>query len=246
MLRIPIPFVMALIIATVAVTVYLYLTVIPVPAVADPNYTATLVAGSPYMWRGSAGSITFESNATIELTYRPLSYVIYLNGMPGNVSITKNLWIFYFKARGYPILYVIDNGVAGPYPLLFKLVNITKIGDITVYVPRLFDLSETLTYAERDGIISVTGSSSVPLRVLDVSANSTHLIVHAAGDTYTTTYNFYVQLPSPTVGTSMRTAFKGIGFTYMIGDVTYSGYAMPYVYFVITPQANAQVKIYVK
>jgi len=245
MLRIPIPFVMALIIATVAVTVYLYLTVIPVPAVADPNYTATLVAGSPYMWRGSAGSITFESNATIELTYRPLPYVVHLNGMPGNVSITKDVWIIYFKARGYPILYVRDKGVTD-WPLLFKLVNVTKIGDITVYVPRLFDLSETLTYAERDGIISVTGSSSVPLRVLDVSANSTHLIVHAAGDTYTTTYNFYVQLPSPTVGTSMRTAFKGIGFTYMIGDVTYSGYAMPYVYFVITPQANAQVKIYVK
>jgi len=245
MLRIPIPFAMALIIATVAVTVYLYLTVIPVPTVADQNYTATLVAGSPYMWRGSASSITFESNATIELTYYPLPYVVHLNGMPGNVSITSDVWIFYFKKRGYPILYVYNSNVAS-WPLLFKLVNITKIGDVTVYVPQLFGQYETLTYDERDAIGRYTGFFFQD-RVFDVSTNGTHLaLVTAAATSGDYVYKFYVKLPNPNVGTSMRIAFRGIGFSYMIGGVTYSGYAMPYVYFVITPQANARVTIYVK
>jgi len=99
MLRIPIPFALALVIATVAVTVYLYLTVIPVPAVTDGNYTTTLVAGSPYLWRGSAGTITFESNATIALTYMPVSYVVHLNGLPANVSITRDRLAVLFQAN---------------------------------------------------------------------------------------------------------------------------------------------------
>jgi hypothetical protein len=243
MLRIPIPFVAAIIVATVAVTVYLYLTVIPVPAVTDGNYTTTLVAGSPYLWRGSAGFIQFESNATISLTYFPLSYVVHLNGPPANVSITKDVRIFYFKRRGYPILYVYYGQI--DKLLLFKLVNVATIGNVTVYVPREFDRYETLTYDEASEIQRYAGR--YPYRAINVYTNGTHLIIDAAfADSGYYIYTYYVRLPEPTEGTSIRTAFRGIGFSYVMLDATYSGYAMPYVYFVIVPYSNARVVIYVK
>jgi len=244
MLRVPAPIVFAIIVATAAVTVYIYLSVIPVPVVCDGNFTSTLVAGSPYMWRGSAGFIVFESNTTIALTYRTISYVVHLNGMPTNITITDDIRIFYFKQRGYPILYVRHREAS--WPLLFKLVNVTKIGNITVYVPQVFDQYEVLTNSEEDAIYRYAGYITQD-RVLNVYTNGTHIIMHVAnavrGDHIK---QLYLKLPTPTEGTSMRLSFRGIGFSYMVGGVVYSGYAMPYTYFVITPYDNARVVIYVK
>jgi hypothetical protein len=244
MLRVPAPFLLAVVVATAAVTIYLHLTVISVPAVGDGNFTGTLVAGSHYLWRGSAGTIDFESNETIGLTYYVFGYVVHLNGEPGNVTVNSNVRIFYFASRGYPILYVYNAEAYRAF--LFKLINAATIGGITVYVPQTFDQFETLTYAERDSIGVATGNYN-PYRVVSVSTNGTHLIVFSAYSTsgYTTETD-YLRLPSPTMGTNIRTTFNGIGFSYIIGSQTYSGYAMPYVYFVITPQANTQVRIYLR
>ncbi|MFZ8809325.1 MAG: hypothetical protein ACO2PN_14625 [Pyrobaculum sp.] len=243
MLRMPIPFALAVVVATVAVTVYLYLTVISVPAVGDGNFTSTLVAGSHYLWRGSAGLIEFESNSTIELTYTSLPYVVHLNCMPGNVTINSNTMIFKLATRSYPILYIYD-----PYlgPVLFKLVNITKIGDISVFVPQTFALTETLTSTERSALTARTGYG-VHYRVVDVYTNGTHLILFMAYDTSSTpTLHGYIRFPSATMGTFIRTSFTGIGFSYMLDGTPCSGYAMPYTYFLIKPQANTRVVIYLR
>jgi len=241
MLRLPLPFVLAVIVVTTAVTIYLYLTVVSVPAVADGNFTSTLVAGSNYLWRGSAGQIHFVSNASIALTYYPFGYVVHLNGPPGNVTLDANTKIFKFPTRSYLILYLYRLNT----PLLVKLVNVTKVNGISVFVPQLFALSETLTPQERSALYAATGYG-LHYRVVNVNTNGTHLIFAIAPDGGTSPISDrYAALPTPILGTDIMTSFSGIGFSYIIGE-TYSGYAMPYVYFVIIPQSNAEVRIYVR
>jgi len=240
MLRLPLPFILAVIVVATAVTIYLYITVVSVPAVADGNFTGTLVAGSNYLWRGSAGQIHFVSNATIALTYYPFGYVVHLNGLPGNVTLDANTKIFKFTTRSYLILYLYRLNT----PLLVKLVNVTKVNGISVFVPQLFAVSETLTPQERSALYAATGYG-LHYRVVNVNTNGTHLIFAIAPDGSTSISNRYVALPTPIIGTDIMTSFSGIGFSYII-DETYSGYAMPYVYFVIIPQSNAQVRIYVR
>ena len=241
MLRLPLPFVLAVIVVATAVTIYLYITVVSVPVVADGNFTGTLVAGSNYLWRGSAGQIHFVSNATIALTYYPFGYVVHLNGVPGNVTLDENTKIFKFPTRSYLILYLYRLNT----PFLIKLVNATKINGISVFVPQMFGTTETLTPAERSALTASTGLLG-HYRLVNVNTNGTHLIFAIAPDGGTSISNRYVALPTPIIGTDIMTSFSGIGFSYIISSETYSGYAMPYVYFVIRPQSNAQVRIYVR
>jgi len=241
MLRLPLPFVLAVIVVATAVTIYLYITVVSVPVVADGNFTGTLVAGSNYLWRGSAGQIHFVSNATIALTYYPFGYVVHLNGVPGNVTLDENTKIFKFPTRSYLILYLYRLNT----PFLIKLVNATKINGISVFVPQMFGTTETLTPAERSALTASTGFLG-HYRLVNVNTNGTHLIFAIAPDGGTSISNRYVALPTPIIGTDIMTSFSGIGFSYIISSETYSGYAMPYVYFVIRPQSNAQVRIYVR
>jgi hypothetical protein len=241
--KIPVPLLIAALVATTAVVIYLQLSVVSVPVVADPNFTTTLIAGTPYMWRGAGSEFTIASNASIKLTYMPVAHVIYINGPLGNASLGGNAWLVYLKG-GRPLLVeklVKPDGIPGFF--VFKLVNATKVGGLSVLVPQKFDVSDTLSTDEFTAILEHTGVEVV-WRVVNIYTNGTHLALDIS-DQYNTVVQgtvFYT-LPPAVDTTSTKITSSGYGVSYIVNATTVSAYLMPYQHVVIVPKANARVTI---
>jgi hypothetical protein len=244
--KIPIPLLLAALVATTAVVVYLQLSVISAPVVADNNFTSTLIAGTPYLWRGAATEITISSNATIKVAYMPVGHVVYINGPLGNSSLGSGKWLIYLK-DGRPLLVEKVSYPDGYNAYhVFKLVNVSKVGSLTVLVPNAFDLSDTLSDAEYNAMLSNGVGSSV-YRVVQVNTNGTHIElrlgnVGSAHINHTT----FVRLPNVSEITSIKITSSGYGVSYVVNSTTVSAYLMPYNHIVITPKASARVTITVK
>jgi len=239
--KIPIALIIAAAVSFTAVTIYLYISVLPIPIVADPNFTGTLVAGSPYLWRGAASTFEISSNATIELTYMPVGYVIDVNGPLRNVTLGQGAWLIYLNG-GRPLLVMVYNG----YLVAFKLVNMSKVNGVSVLVPQVFGMSDYLTYNEINAIEIYTGYAGVD-RVTNVVANNTYITLELSLAQYTQVdTDIYLKLPTPVSVTSATYNVAGYGVSYKVNDTTVSMYVEPYEHFVITPLYNAQVTIVVK
>jgi len=241
--KIPVPLLIAALVATTAVVVYLQLSIVPAPPVADPNFTGTLVKGSPYLWRASASEIIISSNATLKVTYMPLFHVIYINGPLSNASLGENKWMIYYGNKA-----ILVERVTTPdgttYQYLLKLVNVSKVNGLTVLVPQTFSAYETLT-DEAKVIQAITGR--IGLRVVNVYTNGTHIALDVAAHNSTTVLGtHYFRLPPAIETTSTRITSSGYGVSYKVGDVTVSAYVMPYQFIVIVPNATARVTITVK
>jgi hypothetical protein len=241
--KIPAPLIFAALVATTAVVIYLQLSVVSVPVVADPNFTTTLIAGTPYLWRGAASELIITSNASIKLTYMPVAHVIYINGPLGNASLGGNAWLVYLKG-GRPLLVeklVKPDGV--PSYFVFKLVNVTKVGGLSVLVPQKFDVSDTLNTNEFTTISTYTGAGAV-WRVVNIYTNGTHLALDIS-DQYNTIVQgtIFYTLPPAVDTTSTKITSSGYGVSYIVNATTVSAYLMPYQHIVIVPKANARVTI---
>jgi hypothetical protein len=237
---------LAALVATTAVVVYLQLSVISAPVVADNNFTSTLIAGTPYLWRGAATEITISSNATIKVAYMPVGYVVYINGPLGNSSLGSGKWLIYLK-DGRPLLVEkvsYPNGYNAYH--VFKLVNASRVGSLTVLVPNAFDLSDTLSDAEYNAMLRNGVGSSV-YRVVQVTTNGTHIELRL-GDVGRAQINHttFVLLPNVSEITSTKITSNGYGVSYVVKSTTVSAYLMPYYHIVITPKASARVTIVVK
>jgi hypothetical protein len=244
--KIPVPLLIAAIVATTAVVIYLQLSVVSVPVVADPNFTTTLIAGTPYMWRGAGSEFTITSNATIKVTYMPVAHVIYINGPLGNASLGGKAWLVYLKG-GRPLLVeklVKPDG--GSDYFVFKLVNVTKVGGLSVLVPQKFDVSDTLNTNEFTTISAYTGAGAV-WRVVNIYTNGTHLALDIS-DQYNTSVQgiIFYTLPPAVDTTSTKITSSGYGVSYIVNATTVSAYLMPYQHIVIVPKANARVIITAK
>jgi hypothetical protein len=243
--KIPMPLLIAALVATTAVVVYLQLTVVPVPVVADQNATAPLPAGTPYLWRGAASEISISSNATIRVAHMSVFHVIYVNGPLSNASLGNGKWIVYLSG-GRPILVERVTTPSGTYQYLLKLVNVTKVNGLSVLVPRVFSASETLTDAESHAVAILTGVSG-GLRVTNIYTNGTHIILDVAPHNSTTTSATHsYRLPPAVATTNIRITSSGYGVSYMVGSSTVSAYIMPYQHIVIVPNATARVTIVVR
>jgi hypothetical protein len=244
--KIPVPLLIAALVATTAVVVYLQLSVVPVPVVADPNFTTTLIAGTPYMWRGAGSEFTITSNATIKVTYMPVAHVIYINGPLGNASLGGNAWLVYLEG-GRPLLVeklVKPDGYSDYF--VFKLVNVTKVGGLSVLVPQKFDVSDTLSNDEANTVSAYTGAWGV-WRVVNIYTNGTHLALDISGQYDTAVrYTIFYTLPPAVDTTSTKITSSGYGVSYIVNATTVSAYLMPYQHIVIVPKANARVIITAK
>ena len=239
--KIPMALLIAAVVSVTAVTVYLYISVIPIPVVADPNFTGTLVAGSPYLWRGAASTIQISSNATIQLSHMPVGYVLYANGPITNVTLGDRVWLIYLNG-GRPLLVMFIGG----YFVAFRLVNVSKVNGISVLVPRSFNLTDVLTNDEDYAISQFTNYPS-PYRVTNVIANNTYIIVDIAFPRSASNYkSLYLKLPTPVSVTTATYNIAGYGVSYRVNGTTVSMYVAPYEHFVITPLYNARVTIVVK
>jgi len=244
--KIPIPLLIAALVATTAVVVYLQLSVVSVPVVADPNFTTTLVAGTPYMWRGAASEFDIASNATIKVTYMPMGHVIYLNGPLSNTTLGSGKWLIYLKG-GRPLLVekvTYPNGYSVFY--VFKLVNMTKVNGLSVLVPNAFAVTDTLTGNEYTAILS-NGANTPMYRVTQITTNGTHIMVQLGDPSLTQVdQTDYFQLPSAVDTTAIKITSSGFGVSYVVNGTTVSAYVMPYTHIVIVPHASAKVVITVK
>jgi hypothetical protein len=244
--KIPVPLLIAALVATTAVVVYLQLSVVPVPVVADPNFTTTLIGGTPYMWRGAASEISITSNATIQLTYMPIAHVIYINGPLSNASLGEGKWLVYLKG-GRPLLVERMPAPSGMSDIfVFKLVNMTKVNGLSVLVPQPFDVADLLTTQENDAIMVYTNGVGA-WRVVNINANATHIGMSYAYHNYASVQGtIYYTLPPAVETTSTKIASSGYGVSYIVNATTVSAYLMPYQHVVIVPKASATVTIVVK
>jgi len=217
-----------------------------VPVVADPNFTTTLVAGTPYLWRGAASEFTVTSNATIKLTYMPIAHVIYINGPLSNATLGSDIWLIYLKG-GRPLLVERMPAPSGMTNLfVFKLVNMTKVNGLSVLVPQPFDVADLLTTREENAIKIYT-NGILPWRVVNINANATHIgISYAYTDYNSVQGTIYYALPPAVEITSTKITSSGSGVSYVVNGTTVSAYLMPYEHFVIVPTASAKVTIVVK
>jgi len=239
--KIPVALVIAAMVSVTAVTIYLYLSLVPVPVVADPNFTGTLVAGSPYLWRGAASTIEFSSNATIGVTYMPVGYVVAVNGPLSNITLGKGAWLIYLNG-GRPLLV----RYFGIYLAAFKLIPVANTNGVTVLVPQPFDMGDYLTDNEINAIETYTGVGA-PDRITNVVANNTYIILEFSYPQYNQVeMYYYLKLPAPVSVTTATYYGTGFGVSYRVGNATVSAYVEPYEHFVITPLYNAQVTIVAK
>ncbi len=243
--KIPMPLLVAAFVVTTAVVVYLQLTVVSVPVVVDPNFTGTLVKGSPYLWRGAASEITVASNATIKLAYMPVFHVVYVNGPLSNASLGAGRWLIYLSG-GRPILVErVSTPNGSTYQYLLKLVNVSKVNGLTVLVPQTFGASETLAASEAQAISTHTGA--IGWRVVNIYTNGTHIMLNVAPHNSTTgSTTHYFRLPPAVATTSAKITSSGHGVSYKVGNITVSAYIMPYQHIVIVPNATARVTITAK
>lgn len=244
--KIPMPLLIAALVATTAVVVYLQLSVVSVPIVADPNFTTTLVADTPYLWRGAASEFNIASNATIKLTYMPVAHVIYLNGPLGNITLGDGKWVVYLKG-GRPLLVekvTYSTGFSVYY--IFKLVNMTKVSGLSVLVPNVFTVGDVLSSDEFSAILSL-GATTPLYRVTQITTNGTHIMVQL-GDASLSQVDQtdYFQLPPVVETTATKITSSGFGVSYVANTTTVSAYVMPYQHIVIVPKANARVVITAK
>lgn len=238
--KFPMALIIAAVVSITAITIYLNISVLPVPVVADRNFTGVLVAGSPYLWRASASTIQINSNATLEVTYMPVGYVISVSGPLTNATLGPDAWLIYVKGD-QPLLVMNYNGIEVVFPMVDSNIN-----GVTVYVPALFGINDYLTDQELKAIYQVTGYLSAE-RVVDVETNGTHIIISAAFPQYNSVEDtIYLKLPPASKVVSATYNFAGFGVAKTVNGTTVSMYVSPYEHFVITPLANAQVTITVK
>jgi hypothetical protein len=240
--RIPIPLIIAAVVATTAVVIYLNLSVVSVPVVADANFSSVLVAGSPYLWRGAGAEITVSSNATIWLSHMPVFHVVHANGPIGNVSLGADKWLVHLRCRTFLVeRFTVPGG--GTYQYLIKLVNTSVVSGLTVYVPRPFSPSETITEDDANAIGAITGVRG-GLRVVNIHTNGTHIAIDVLPHNSTSSpATHYYRLPPPVSTREARVTSRGFGVSYTVGSTTVSAYIMPYHHIVIVPNATARVTI---
>ena len=249
MLRYPIPLILAALVATTAVMVYLTLDVRPVVPVVDENFTGTLFKGSVYLWRGAAGSLTFYTDGgDIEVSYFVPTYVVYLNGPPGNVTIREGLLMASSPTTGPWLLHKVwvDTGAymirAG---LLFKLEPVEVGDNLTVYVP-IYAVPGN-DYQDVYELFEQAHGETVNLNIIyNIQVNSTHVIIKPVDATGELTGKLFYPIADVvriSDGDAYTYHFSGVGFSYKIGNRTISGFAMPYAHFIIKPLADTTVTI---
>jgi hypothetical protein len=133
--------------------------------------------------------------------------------------------------------------------LVFKLRDITPdnstIGNLTVYLPEMFDLSDVLTNDEDRAVYSFAGCMS-RFRVIQTQVNGTHIIFQTAyTNSNSLAWRLVKSLQSLATGRTVRATNTPLSGSYTVGSTTYTIIALPYLHFAITPMGTTTLTIYV-
>jgi len=253
--KLPIPLLIAAAALTSVAVIYVYLTAPPMPIHTDPNFSQPLFAGVTYLWRGAAFQYIFSADSQILVTYGAPYHLVYLFGPLYNITLAGKIAIIY--GAGIRPLYVVKHDLVsenGAYPftgacLVFKLKDVTPqnstVGNLTLYLPEMFDLSDALTNKEDLTLYNFAGCSS-RFRVVQMQVNGTHILFQTA---YTTSsalaWKLVMRLEPLASGKTIRATNQPLSGSYVVGSATYSVMALPYLHFAIKPQDTTTLTIYV-
>ena len=252
--KLPIPLLLAAAALTSVVYIYVHLTAPPMPIHTDPNFTQPLISGVTYLWRGAAFQYIFSADSQISVAYETPYHLVYLFGPLYNITLGGKVFIFY--GSGIRPIYAVKHDLVSEDGkqsfigtcLVFKLKDVTPqnstIGNLTMYLPEIFDENDVLTDKE-DRAVSKAGCSS-RFRVTQIQVNGTHILFQTAY-TYSPTlvWKLAMRLQPLAPGKTVRATNTPLSGSYIVGGATYSVMALPYLHFAITPQDTTTLTIYV-
>jgi hypothetical protein len=253
--KLPIPLLIAAAALTSVAVIYVYLTGPSLPIYTDPNFTGPLFIGGTYLWRGAAFEYIFSADDQISVSYVDPYHLVYLFGPLYNITLSGRMAIVY--GVGIRPIYVVKHDLVtedGRYSftgtcLVFKLRDVTPenstIGNLTVYLPEIFNVNDVLTDAEDMVIYRFAGCSS-RFRVVQVQVNGTHILFQTAY-TYSNSLAWKLVMPLQSLasGRTVRATNTPLSGSYIVGSTTYTVMALPYLHFVITPLGTTTLTIYV-
>jgi len=254
--KLPIPLLIAAAALTSVAVIYVYLTAPPLPIHTDPNFSQPLFAGVTYLWRGAAFQYIFSADSQISVTYGAPYHLVYLFGPLYNITLSGKIAIIY--GAGIRPLYAVKHNLVsedGAHTftdacLIFKLKdvtpqNISTVGNLTLYLPEMFDLNDVLTNKENSVLYNFADCSS-RFRVVQMQVNGTHILFQTAYPTTPTLgWKLVMRLEPLASGKTIRATNQPLSGSYVVGSATYSVMALPYLHFAIKPQDTTTLKIYV-
>ena len=234
MRRIPIPLLVAAVVATTALLVTLNVTVNPIPIYAEPNITTVVPAGSYVVWKGAANEFTVVSNASGTVYAVNGPYVMFYapNGLPVNETvIVDRLYIFGTKNLVGAVI-----RVSADYGFIYKLKDVGN----NVYV------TDTVNATECDTLWRVVNKH---LPILTYCYTGSY-VANATGFYITYSDSVGVKLTWRwNYGASFNMDPNGVTVKGVAGGANVAGYPVAWRYItalVISPNANAKVTIVVK
>jgi len=253
--KLPIPLLIAAAALTSVAVIYVYLTAPPMPLHTDPNFTGPLYVGGAYLWRGAAFEYIFSADNQISVSYVDPYHLVYLSGPLYNITLSSRMAIIY--GAGIRPIYIVKHDLVtedGSYSytgtcLVFKLRDVTPdnstVGNLTLYLPEMFDLSDVLTSKEDSVVYNFVGCLS-RFRVVQIQVNGTHILFQTAyTNTNTLGRRLVMPLRSLATGRTVRDTNTPLSGSYVVGSTTYTIVALPYRHFVITPLGTTTLTIYV-
>jgi len=254
--KLPIPLLLAAAALTSVVYIYVHLTAPPMPIHTDPNFTQPLISGVTYLWRGAAFRYIFSADSQISVAYGTPYHLVYLFGPLYNISLAGGKIHVLYGAKIRP-LFVIKHDLVSEdgnlnFPgtcLVYNLKDITPqnstTGNLTLYLPVVFDLNDVLTKDEYSAITNFVDCTT-RYRVIQIQVNSTHIIFQTAyPDSGSWGWRLLLKLQPPVSGKTISVTNQPITGSYTVGSATFAIMALPYLHFAITPQDTTTLTIYV-
>jgi len=208
-----------------------------------------------YLWRGAAFQYVFSADSQISMAYGTPYHLVYLFGPLYNISLAGSKIFIIYGANIRP-LYVIktdletESGNHVPNVcLIYKLKDVTPqnltIGNLTLYLPEVFDINDVLKNDE-DTVVYSFGSCVRRYRVVNIQVNGTHITFHTAYSTQPLLSSRYVLKLQPLApGKTIRVTNQPISGSYVVGSATFEVMVLPYLHFAITPQDTTTLIVYV-
>jgi len=254
--KLPIPLLIAAAALTSVVYIYVYLTAPPMPIHTDPNFSQPLIAGVTYLWRGAAFQYIFSADSQISVAHGAPYHLIYLFGPLHNITLGGGKVVILYGADIRP-LYIVRHDLVsadGRHKfsstcLVFKLKDVTPqnstIGNLTLYLPEIFDQNDALTNKEESAVYNYANCPS-RFRVVQIQVNGTHILFQTAY-TYSNSlaWKMVMRLQPLTPGKTIRVTNQPVSGSYVVGSATFAVMALPYLYFAITPQDTTTLTVYV-
>jgi len=239
-MRLPIPWLLALVIVLGSVTVYIYIQVIAppiVPAVAPSTTTVTIPAGQWYITGPISGdTITITSNVSADILVGVGSAIAVVNSLPSGfvasytANIAQNTWTF--SVINYSGIYAIGFGQASklcmagsPSVLANGLVLITPVA---------VSSSSYSTYSQA---CSAIGAQYVFNGTVEVVSGPYMDFGTNDGFIWPGLQYYYTDT------TSVTLSFNTYEITEYYNQTNYYWYIRPAVWIAVSPSANANVTI---